>query len=169
MRSRLPTSAYPSLCMMRSGCVGPCDPLLRLLARNEERIGLRPMVSAPEVLAQFSHCCFGCKQVLPRLRAHSPTQGGAFELLLGVVVLNRAKFRCAPVLVKELHPHNLAVELENAPSDKIFPERRKGGIEDHGDKPAAGNKVPARRDKEGYEFFYRGSVVENHYGYSRVK
>src|SRR5262249_14389096 len=75
----------------------------------------------------------------------------------------------APVLVKELHPHNLAVELENAPSDKIFPERRKGGIEDHGDKPAAGNKVPARRDKEGYEFFYRGSVVENHYGYSRVK
>src|SRR5262245_18488625 len=163
------SSAYPKLCVIRPTSVGPCDPLLRLLARNEQRIRLRPMVSAPEVLAQFSHCCFGCEQVLPRLRAHSPTQGGALELLLGVLVLIRAKLRCALVRVKELHPHDLAVELANAPSDKIFPERRERGVEDHGDKPAARNQVPAGRDKEGYELFDRGSVVENHYGHSRVK
>src|SRR5262245_33974 len=124
MRSRLPSSTIQvCVCPFRSRALNLAILLSWLLARDEESIGLRAMTSAPEVLAQFSHCCCGCEQILPPLRTHPALHGSALKFLPRVLVLDRGKFRSASVVVKELHPHGSAFELADAPDDKILPER----------------------------------------------
>src|SRR5690349_17738246 len=59
------TSNYPNLCMSDPiASVNLAILFLWLLVRDEESIGLHPMTSVPEFLAQFGHCCCCCEQIL---------------------------------------------------------------------------------------------------------